>query len=306
LGVKADILILDGRHLLWRTNDAFGMLSAELGDVEVATGGIYGFLSVAIRIHQRYGGRVIVAWEGRNNFRYKLYPEYKKKSEPDEERLGFLQEMSDQELRLKSILRAIGVEQYKGIRCEADDVIGRLAHRYAAAERRVVVYTGDSDLRQLVGDFVTVVAPGRRGNDAVFDSEEAVREKHEVSPPRLADLKALAGDGSDNIPGIKGVGPKTAAKLINAYGDVEDVIHAAKINEAAKPPWPVAERFREPIAEAEDDIRLFKELTFIDGKREMALIAPNRNKKRLIRQLVLYKFRSLMAPAELNELMKMA
>jgi len=302
--MKADIIILDGRHLLWRTVDAFGMLSAELGDVEVATGGIYGFLSVAIRIHQRYGGRVIVAWEGRNNFRYKLYPEYKKKSEPDEERLEFIQEMIDQETRLKAILRAIGVDQYRGIRCEADDVIGSLAHYYAEAKRRVVIYTGDSDLRQLVDDLVTVVAPGRRGNDTVFD-EEAVIAKHEVSPPRLADLKALAGDSSDNIPGVKGVGPKTAAKLINAYGDIEDVIHAAKINGAAKPPWPVAERFREAIAEVEDDIRLFKKLTLIDGQRQMRRIEPKRDKKRVIRQLMAYKFRSLMAPAELNELMRM-
>lgn len=303
--MKADVLILDGRHLLWRTVDAFGMLSAELGDEEVATGGIYGFLSVAIRIHQRYGGRVIVAWEGKNNFRYKLYPEYKEKSEPDEERLGFIREMIDQEMRLKSILRAIGIDQYKGIRCEADDVIGRLAHRYADDYQHVVIYTGDSDLRQLVSSSVTVVAPGRRGNDTVFRSE-TVFEKHGVWPCHLADLKALAGDGSDNIPGIRGVGPVTAAKLINAYGDVEAVIKAAKNPDVAKSPWPVAERFREPIAEARDDIRLFKKLTNIDGKREMKRIEPKRDKKRVIRQLMAYKFRSLMAPAELNELMKMA
>ncbi len=299
--VKADILIFDGRHLLWRTSDAFGMLSVELGGHEVGTGGIYGFLLVALRIYQRYGGRAIVAWEGRNNFRYDLYPEYKKKGEPDQDRLEFIRDMAEQEMRLKAILRSMGVDQFAGVRCEADDVMGRIATEQKAIGDHVVIYTGDSDLRQMADRGVQVIAPGRKGKDTVYDVN-AVYDKHGVFPIRLADLKALAGDSSDNVPGIRGIGPKTAAKLIADYGDVEDIIVAAQ-GTAEK--WKGPERFRQTIADSADDIRLYKELTTIRTDAGMKRIVPKPSQKRVIQHLMAYKFRSLMAPTELNGLMKM-
>lgn len=302
MGVKASTLIFDGRHMLWRTVDAFGMLSTEVGGEEIGTGGIYGFLSVALRIHQRYGGQTIIAWEGTNNFRYKLYPEYKKKDEPDQERLEFISDMAEQELRLKAILRAMGVEQYSGVGCEADDVIGRLATEHAASSKqRVIIYTGDSDLRQLVDGDITVVAPGRKGKDAVY-YEGAVFDKHGVHACHLADLKALAGDSSDNIPGIRGIGPKTAANLIAHYGDVEGIIKAAQDGPEG---WKGPERFRQTIVDSAEDVRLFKKLTTIKTDAGMKAIKPIRSQKRVVQYLTLYKFRSLVAPIELNGLMRM-
>jgi len=302
LDLKTDILIIDGRNLLWRTSDAFSDLSTVVGGEEIGTGGIYGFLSILIRIFNRYGGRVIIAWEGKNNFRYKLYPEYKKRAEPDSDRQEMIADLREQERRLKAILRAMGVEQYFGTNCEADDVMGRLAAFYEQTKSQVVIYTGDSDLRQLVCKRIAVVAPGFKGQETVYNAEQ-VKVKHGVAPKRLADLKALSGDSSDNIPGVRGIGQKTAEVLIGKYKGVEGVIKGAKKDTDG---WPVAERFRSSILEAIEDIRLYKKLTKIDLNAGMKAIAPKRSQRLLVRHLKAYRFASLIAPLELGTLMKMS
>lgn len=300
--MKADLLIFDGRHLLWRTSDAFRDLSAEVGDQVIGTGGIYGFLSVAIRVYQRYGGKVVVAWEGHGNFRRDIYPDYKRKDEPDEDTLELIRDMAGQEKRLMAILRALGVEQYLGKGCEADDVIGRLAHEASKDGKAVIIYSGDSDLRQLIDDNIRTVSPGYRGDDTVYDKYK-VLEKHGVPPGYVADLKALAGDSSDNIPGIKGIGPVTASKLIQAFGGINKVIKAA--SKATKEEWPVGERFRKPIIEQADDIKLFKRLTTIGTDLDWVCVTPKKNKKTLLAHFMAYRFKSLLAPAEMHELMEM-
>jgi len=303
--LKADLLIFDGRHLLWRTFDAFHALGISVGGKEIGTGGIFGFLTVALRIHQRYRGVATVAWEGKTNFRRDLYPDYKRKEKPDLDRRELITDMAEQERRLKAILRAMGVRQYTAIHSEADDVIGRLANSGFAAKGHTVIYSGDSDLRQLVNDRVTVVAPGRRGENVVYN-EKAVYEKHGVVPCYIADLKALAGDSSDNIPGVRGIGPKTAAKMLIRYGDVDDVINGAKNNgNKYNENWGFPERFKTAIIQNADNIRLYKKLTTIKTDTRMKPIKPKRNKHVLIRHLMAYRFQSLMSPAELNGLMRM-
>ncbi len=303
--MQAHLLVIDGRHLLWRTSDAFSDLFVELNGKEVPTGGVYGFLSVLLRVHQRFGGKVIIAWEGVRNFRRDLYPEYKKRDEPDEEKLQLIKEMAEQEKRIKAVLRAIGVRQYYGINCEADDVIGRLS-TFGKGETDVVIYSGDSDLRQLVNDNVFVCAPGFRGKEVLYDSEK-VFDKHGVEPVQIADLKALAGDSSDNIPGVKSIGDKTAVKLLTAYGNVEQVVRASKAKGFwGEATWPVAERFQKLIEEHADDVLLFKELTTIKRDAPMKAIKPKRDQKTVLKHFRAYKFRSLTAPAELRGLMKMA
>jgi len=302
--MKANTLIFAGRHLLWRTSDAFKMLSAEVGDETIGTGGMYGFLSVAIKIHQRYGGESMVAWEGHGNFRRDLYPDYKRKDEPDEETLALIQDMAGQEKRLKAMLRLMGVRQYYGDGCEADDVIGRLARESEVEGNVVVIYSGDSDLRQLITEQVYTASPGFRGAQDTLYDQERVLEKHGVPPGYIADLKALSGDNSDNIPGIRGIGPVTAAKLIQAFGPVKKVIKGAK--ESSKDEWPVAERFRASIIEGADDILLFKKLTTIRTDMPMKAIKPKRDKGLLIKHLMAYKFRSLIASSEMFELMRLA
>lgn len=307
--MRADVLILDGRHLLWRTSDAFKELNAEVNGELIGTGGMYGFLSVALRVHHKYGGKVMVAWEARrrkDNFRATLYPEYKRKEEPTEDFLEIIRDMAVQERRLMVMLRLIGVRQYVAVGAEADDVIGRLSKVFGGKGMEVVIYSGDSDMAQLVTENVTLVSPTFRGDDRAYTPQD-VFEKHGVWPKHIADLKALAGDNSDNIPGIRGIGPKTAVQAIGALGGVESIIEAA--NKAANEPgapWPIAERFIPAIVDNADQIRLYKRLTTIKTDADMELIEPLRDKKRLMDHFRAYKFRSLCAPNELTGLMRMA
>jgi DNA polymerase-1 len=303
--MKADTLIVDGRHALWRTSDAFKMLSAELGDQIIGTGGMYGFLCLMTRIHQKYGGKTIVAWEGSNNFRRELYPQYKEKTAVDQEQLDMIEDMREQEKRLKAMLRALGVRQYYGDGCEADDVIGRLSKEYSADEDElVIIYSGDSDLRQLVKENVVVAAPGYRGAKDVIYDQERVLEKHKVIPGYIADLKALSGDSSDNIPGVKGIGPVWASKLINSFGNVEKIIKAASGESEAE--WPLSERFKDLIRSEKDNIRLYKELTTIRTSMPMKAIKPKPNREMLIKHFKAYHFASLLAAGEMFELSRLA
>jgi DNA polymerase-1 len=302
--MRADTLIVDGRHALWRTSDAFKMLSVELGDKIIGTGGIYGFLCLMIRIHQRYGGKTVIAWEGNDNFRKKLYPLYKNKGTMDEDQINLIEDMREQEKRLKAILRLLGVEQYYGVGCEADDVIGRLSVERSEDEGNlVVIYSGDSDLRQLVKSNVIVASPGYQGSKDVIYDEERVLDKHSVIPGYIADLKALSGDSSDNIPGIAGVGPVRAAKLINKYGTTENIIKSAIDNDKD---WPLGERLRKLVVDEKDNIKLYKELTTIRTYMDMKSIKIKLDEKMLKRHFSVYSFNSLMARNEMNELMSLS
>lgn len=298
---KSKLLIIDGRNLLWRTSDAFSELFVVKNDKHIVTGGIYGFLSNLIKIHQKHGGKTVVAWEGKGNFRFKLYSEYKNRPKEDwyEE---LLEEINDQQKRLQSILRLMGVEQYKAVGCEADDVMATLAKRWTlTGERQAIIYTADSDLRQCVDEYVSVVSPKRAGKEEAYDTKKT-KEVDGVYPKYIADLKALAGDTSDRIPGVKGVGKVTAIKLISSFGTIKSVIKAAKDK---KSDWPVTERYRELILKSKKDIKLFKKLTTVLFNAEMKEIKTRRSQKELVKHLMYYKFQSLMSSNELYELMNM-
>jgi DNA polymerase-1 len=114
---------------------------------------------------------------------------------------------------------------------EADDVIGTLAVQAVGKSSskkalEVVIVTGDQDAMQLVNGQVKVFVPGRGKRPAKMYGSKEVRERYQLSPEQIVDLKALAGDASDNIPGVKGIGPKTAVSLINKFGGVEGIYKA--------------------------------------------------------------------------------
>lgn len=300
---QAEKLIIDGRNLLYRTADAFVDLSAEVNGETMGTGGMYGFLSCLIKIHSRYGGDVYVAWEGKRsrNFRRALYPDYKKRSEPDEEKLAFLADMAKQEIRLRALLRALGVRQYQGGDCEADDVMAWLACSDEAPGygARTLLYTGDSDLRALVHDGSILVASHGRGGDTLYD-ESAVREKHGVPASLLPHQKALAGDTSDGIPGLAGIGAKTASALLLEHGDLHGVIKAAKGDS-----WSSTKRHRERVLADADKALLYLSLTTLRIGAKVIEIPVELDIPRARKYLGLYKFRSLMLASEFARLKHM-
>lgn len=283
-------VIIDGRNLLWRAASVAQFLTTKVGKKLEHTGGVYGFLNSVLKIHKTYGGKVVVAWEGNaENFRKTLYPEYKKRPKPDKEMKQFLKSLDDQQLKLRRILRRCGVDQYTGYKVEADDVVGTLARKFRK-KGKVVIYSNDSDLRQLVGRRVTVVAAGHSGKDIVYDWEKVI-EKDGVEPKLIPDLKALMGDSSDNIPGLKGVGPKTAKQMIDHYGRIRSIIKAAKSKNKRK--WDLTPRFRDIVRKGEDELQLFLQLTMIDQRAKLRVLRGSADRKILWRLLKKYDFKSL-------------
>lgn len=305
--------IVDGKNLLWRNADAFSELSAHVDGEELRTGGMYGFVSALLRIRSKFRAPILVAWEGADksaNFRLKLWPDYKRKrvedATPAQEELS--REVEASEGRLNELLSHAGVRQFYGVECEADDVIATLAIALQGKGHEVTVYTGDSDLRQLARKGITIVSPGFRGaGDKVYDMK-AVRERYGVRPSQLAALKALAGDSSDGIPGLPGIGEKTASSLVAAYGTVKAVIdHArwASVDEAAAEHWPVAERFRDVVMQGADKAELFLKLTTVKTDARLKRVPVRFDRDEVVRLLQAYKFRSLSSAAELLDILRL-
>lgn len=302
--------IVDGKNLLWRNADAFSELTAHVDGEELRTGGMYGFMAGLLRIRSKYRAPVIVAWEGTDNFRMKLWPDYKRKrvedATPAQEELS--REVVASEGRLNELLSHAGVRQYYGVECEADDVIATLATTLRRKRCEVTIYTGDSDLRQLVGPGVTIAAPGfRAAGDTIYDFQ-AVVDRYGVRPRQLPDLKALAGDSSDGIPGLPGIGEKTASALVATFGTLKTVIayaRGADVHESMVERWPVAERFRDVVKRDADKAELFLQLTRVKTDVRVRPVPVAHDREQVIRLLKAYKFRSLSSAAELLDILRL-
>lgn len=292
----SDVTIVDGRHLLYRSADVNRGLTADVDGEVRSVGGIHGFLTVLLKLKRRYQGKIVVAWEGDTpNFRFKLYPEYKRKLPLDDEQKVFFAELADQEARLSVILSCLGVRQFVGIDCEADDVIGTLAVRWA--DYRLGIFSGDSDLRQLVTETTTVLAPAKKGAETEYGPAE-VLARHLVGPEQIPCQKALAGDGSDNIPGIPSVGDKIAAGWINEHGDVEGVIKAALAGA-------FTDKKRELVIEHQDKVRLYRRLTVIKTDVELVSLKSVYDPMKARRKMHLLKFRRLLDGGTFVDLKRM-
>lgn len=295
-----DLIVVDGRHLLYRSADVNRLLTAEVDGEVHPVGGVHGFLTVLTKLKRRYQGILVVAWEGSDNFRFQLYPDYKKKPAPDPEMRVFFDELGSQERLLIDILSKLGVRQFRGERCEADDVIGTLTARWT--QQTIAVFSGDSDLRQLVeGDRVVVLAPAKKGMETKYNAESVI-DRHGVRPDQIPALKALAGDGSDNIPGVRGIGEKGAAKMLQHYDTLAGIIYAAK----AEGSWAFTERQRGMINEAAEDLKLYLQLTTI--KRDVALRSYPAEHKPLEARRLMHRlqFKRLLEPGSFTDLKRLA
>ncbi len=295
-----DLLVFDARHLLWRCSDAHKELFILTPDGEQGTGGLYGFLNTAVRIHKKYGGRVVVAWEGHKeaNWRKRLFPDYKKRAEPSEQKALFLKDMRAQETMLRGFLSILGVKQFEGEDCEADDVMGMLSVKAGGAGLNVRIYSGDSDLRQLVTDRVHVISATKEGD--TFWTPATVKERMGVLPSQIPDLLAFEGDTSDNIPGVDGIGEKSALKLVQTFGSC---VHAtaAAINKADG--FPLTERLREKIVAAGmDHVRLCLTLATIRTDMRARAVRGTKDMPAVIKELRRLQFKSLMGAQEITAL----
>lgn len=211
------ILLIDGHSIL---NRAFYGLPDLTNSEGKHTGAVYGFLNIMFRIlEEEKPDYLTVAFDLHEpTFRHKLYDAYKGT------RKGMPSELVEQVPLMREMLTAMGVKTVSMPGYEADDLLGTLARKSEQKGMDVTILSGDRDLLQLATDKVMIRLPKTsKGKTTIenFHTAEVV-EKYQVTPPQIIELKALMGDSSDNIPGIPGVGEKTATKIIAQFGSIEN------------------------------------------------------------------------------------
>lgn len=213
---KKKLVVLDGNSII---NRAFYALPPMITSEGKPTGAIYGFTTMLFKIYQDIKPDYIISTFDRKapTFRHLEYKEYKagRKKMPDE--------LAEQIEPMKELLAAfkVGILELDGY--EADDIIGTISKKYEAPDLEVLIYTGDRDSLQLVSDYTKVMFTKKGISEIDIYDKKAIKDKYGFTPEGIIDLKGLMGDASDNIPGVAGVGEKTALKLLNEYGTLEDV-----------------------------------------------------------------------------------
>jgi DNA polymerase I len=212
------LLLVDGSALLYRSYFAF-IRSPLRNSKGEPTSAAFGVLNTLLPIlEERRPDRLAVVFDtAAPTFRHRQYPEYKAHRPPIPEDLVV------QIPRVRALLQALGIPLVEQEGVEADDLIGSLAREAERAGCEVWILTGDKDFYQLVSDRVRLLSPRGRGDQHLHVDREAVRERYGVPPDRMVDLLALMGDASDNVPGVPGVGEKTAAHLIETFGSLEEI-----------------------------------------------------------------------------------
>ncbi|HET9128045.1 MAG TPA: DNA polymerase I [Propionibacteriaceae bacterium] len=233
------LLLIDGHSIAYR---AFFALPVENFSTSTGqhTNAVYGFTSMLINVlRDERPTHLCVAFDvSRQTFRTEVYGEYKanRSASPDE--------FKGQVALVKDVLDALNVVHCEVDGYEADDIIATLSTRASEAGFEVLICTGDRDALQLVNDDVTVLYPRKGVSDLARMTPAAVEEKYFVTPRRYPELAALVGETSDNLPGIPGVGPKTAAKWLAAYDGLENLVRRS-----AEVPGKAGGAFREHLAD---------------------------------------------------------
>jgi DNA polymerase-1 len=216
---RPDLVLIDGSSYLYRAFFALPPLTNSSGAPTGAVLGVLNMLSKFLREFSPPHIGVVFDAPGKT-FRDELFAEYKAHRPPMPD------DLRSQTQPLLSAVEALGLPVLRVDGVEADDVIGTLACRAAAAGQTVLISTGDKDMAQLVNEHITLI---NTMSGTVLD-RAGVKAKFDVFPEQIIDYLALVGDSSDNIPGIDKVGPKTAAKWLNAYGTIDGLLeHAAEI-----------------------------------------------------------------------------
>lgn len=216
------IIAIDGNSLCYRAYFAMSQLTAKDG---TPTGALHGFFDMLLKLLERKPDYLTVAFdEHAPTFRHGFYPEYKAGRPPTPD------DLRSQIAELRELLPKMGVHCLSLASYEADDILGTIARMGDEAGCSVILATGDRDALQLVSSNTSVVINHTGMSDVTVYTPALVEEKFGLPPEKMVELKALMGDSSDNIPGIPGVGPKTALKLLNEYGSLDGVLeHAAEI-----------------------------------------------------------------------------
>ncbi len=218
---KPRLFLIDGHALAYRTYFALtgvGGGSRWITKSGEPTAGTYGFTSVLLRLLESESPEYLaVSFDTGRTFRDDLYPEYKATREkmPDDLRL--------QIDRIREVVKTFGIPILEAEGYEADDVLGTIARLASNEGVEVIILTGDRDLLQLADDNVFIRLAGKKLSEAMDYGPKQVKTRYNLEPSQLVDHKAMVGDSSDNIPGVRGIGEKTSVKLLQEYGDLDEI-----------------------------------------------------------------------------------
>ena len=248
---KKRFFLVDGSALAYRSYFAF-IRNPLRNSKGVNTSAIFGFAQSMLKILRDFKPDfiAIVFDTGAPTFRHQLYSEYKST------RSKMPEEMAEQLPYLDRLAEALGVTVLQQEGFEADDLMGTLAHKASSEGVETILVTGDKDFLQLVDDRIYVLNPHRAGQEMEWIDPEKVREKFGVPPEKVVDILALMGDQSDNIPGIPGIGERTAIQLMQRFSSLEDLLSGLDRLDKKK--------LRENIEFNADQARLSKRLAIID------------------------------------------
>ncbi|EWG10497.1 DNA polymerase I [Cytobacillus firmus] len=245
---KKKLVLIDGNSIAYRAFFALPLLNNDKG---IHTNAVYGFTMMLQRIlEDEKPTHLLVAFDaGKTTFRHKTFSEYKggrQKTPP---------ELSEQFPYIRELLDAYGISRYELENYEADDIIGTLSLHAEKDGYEVKVISGDKDLTQLSSDAVTVSITRKGITDIEEYTPAHIEEKYGITPDRIIDMKGLMGDSSDNIPGVPGVGEKTALKLLKEFGTLEELLDSAdKVS---------GKKLKEKLEEFKDQALMSKELATI-------------------------------------------
>ncbi|MBU2595257.1 DNA polymerase I, partial [Patescibacteria group bacterium] len=249
---KKKLVLIDGHAIIHRAFHAIPSLTTPKGEL---VNGVYGFSLILLNVLKKIKPtHLVVALDvGGETVRHREYKEYKA------HRVKAPEELHNQVPRIKEVLAAFNIPVFLKKGYEADDIIGTLscqAEKYKNLE--TIIVTGDLDTLQLVSPQTKVFTMRRGLTDTIIYDEKSVQERFGFGPEKMVDFKGLAGDPSDNIPGVKGIGEKTATDLIKKYRSIEEIykaLGAAKLN--------ISPRYQEILLEQKDEAFLSKKLATI-------------------------------------------
>jgi DNA polymerase-1 len=252
---RKKLILIDGHSLAYRAFYALPLYDQRGKPAFTTaqgehTNAVYGFANMLIKTwNEEQPDYIAVAFDTGRTFRDDRYADYKatRAKMPDE--------LAPQIERIVQLVEAFGIPAVTAEGFEADDILGTLAGRAAADGLDVLIVTGDTDAFQLIDKRVRVLTSGRQFGDTSIYDEAAIKQRYGLKPAQLIDFKALKGDASDNIPGVKGIGEKTATDLLQQHGSVEGIYKRLDKIEPA--------RARAALEAGRDMARLSRELVTI-------------------------------------------
>ncbi len=213
------LLLIDANSLIYRCFFALPPFTTKEGK---ASGALYGLSTVLMKIFREQSFDFVIAFFDRPEptFREKIYKEYKAHRPPTPN------ELIEQIKEAHELFNQFGIKTFEAPSFEADDLIGTAVEKFKnLPDLKIIIFTGDLDTLQLIDNHKITVETFKKGvSNITIYNEEAVKNRFGILPEQIIDYKGLVGDPSDNIPGVKGIGPKTAASIIQKYGSLENFL----------------------------------------------------------------------------------